>query len=130
MKSKGQTSLEFITMLSFIMLAFAAFYGMFVTNQAAALEDQRALFAEAIADQAAFDLNLALAQGDGFERNTTLPDSIGGFPYNVSVADRTVVVRWDDIRRVSAATAVPTVTGGFEPGDNTVSNQGGVIHVE
>ncbi len=129
MRSKGQTSLEFIAMLSFIMIAFAAFYGIFITEQVAAMEQQRALLAEATADQAAFDIDLALAQGDGFVRNTTLPQTIGGFPYNVSVGDGLVVVTWDEERRASAATIVPNLTGSFQPGSNTVSNEGGEIHV-
>lgn len=116
-------------MLSFVMLAFAAFYGLFVTEQAGAMEEQRALLAEAVADQAAFDLNLALAQGDGFVRNTTLPPTIGGVPYNVSVGDGLVVVRWDEARRVSAATIAPGINGTIAPGQNTVANREGVIHV-
>lgn len=129
MPSKGQTSLEFIAMLSFIMLAFAGFFSMFVANQVQATEEQRAVYGKAVADRIAFEIDLALAEGDGFRRDVSLPESITGIPYTVNVSQGSVLVRWAD-RSAIAAIAAPRVVGNVTAGDNRFANRGGVVHVE
>ncbi|MFB6166851.1 MAG: hypothetical protein ABEJ62_01155 [Candidatus Nanohaloarchaea archaeon] len=127
-RSKGQSSLEFIAMLSFMMLAFSGFYTFFVNQQIAAVQNQRAVYAEAVADKAAFELDLALAQGDGFSRNFTLPESLGGADYNITVRGEIVLLEWGE-RQVLSSTAAPEVQGNLTPGGNRVENRGGVLYV-
>lgn len=125
---KGQTSLEFIAMLSFMMIAFAAFYSVFVDQHVTAMEQRRATHAEAIADRAAFELDMALSQGDGFSRNFTLPNEVVGADYSITVYDGLLVLEWGD-RRVMDSTAAPGINGELEPGLNRVENRGGVLYV-
>lgn len=116
-------------MLSFVMLAFTGFYALFAQQQVQVMEEQRATFAEAVADKVAFELDLALSEGPGFARNFTLPGRIGTVPYAVNVSTRTVVVRWRD-RRAVARTAATSIDGNVTPGDNRVENVGGDLRVD
>lgn len=129
LKSKGQSSLEFVTMMVLLLLVFTTFVSLFSGNQVEAVEEERARIAVAVADQIAFELDLALTEGEGFSRTFDLRESIGGQEYNVTVNGSTVHLAYGDDRSVVSTTATENVTGEVKPGENTVENEGGVISV-
>ncbi|MCJ7478572.1 MAG: hypothetical protein MUP63_00140 [Candidatus Nanohaloarchaeota archaeon QJJ-7] len=128
-RSKGQSSLEFVTMTVLLLLIFTIFVSLFSGNQAEAVKEERARIALAVADQIAFELDLAFTEDQGFSRTFDLRDSIGGQEYNVIVNGSTVHLSYGDNRSVVSTTAADNVTGEVKPGENTVDNEGGVIYV-
>lgn len=116
-------------MLILIMLIFATFYTFFVEQQLAVQDEQEVMMANAIAKKAAFEIKMALAQGDGYTRNFTLPDQVRGENYSVNVTDGITIVRWEN-RSVLASSVAPVVIGNVTAGENRVQNHGGKIHVD
>lgn len=112
-----------------LLLIFTIFVSLFSGNQAEAVKEERARIALAVADQIAFELDLAFTEDQGFSRTFDLRDSIGGQEYNVIVNGSTVHLSYGDNRSVVSTTAADNVTGEVKPGENTVDNEGGVIYV-
>lgn len=127
-RNKGQTSLEFITMLALALIVFASFYAFFVQRQAATLSLERHQLAESVADQIRFELDLALTQGHGFSRTFDLRNTIGGDTYTVTVASGTIILEYGD-RSVVSTTAAYNVSGTVQPGTNTVRNSNGILNI-
>lgn len=127
-RSKGQSGIEFMTMMALSLLLFTAFFGYFVIQQNAAFDTRQQRVAATLADRVGFQLDLALVQGDGFSREFTLPETIRGAPYNVSLLDGTVLVEYEG-SDVLADTAARNVTGNVTNGTNLVRNQGGLLNV-
>lgn len=123
---KGQASLEFMTMTVLLLLVFAGVYDALATQEIQAAESQVQLQAAATADRVAYELDLALAEGDGFYRTVQLPQEIGSTPYNISVANGSVRLAWEG-STVFARTAAVGIIGSIRPGTNTVRNNGSVV---
>lgn len=127
-RSKGQSGIEFMAMMALSLLLFTAFFGYFVTQQNAAFDIRQQRVAANVADRVGFQLDLALVQGDGFQREFTLPETVRGSPYDVSLLNGTVLVTYEG-SDVLAATAARNVTGTVTNGTNLVRNQGGLLNV-
>ncbi|MDY6766187.1 MAG: hypothetical protein SVW77_02360 [Candidatus Nanohaloarchaea archaeon] len=127
--SNGQSSLEFVTMVILVLLVFTAFVSLFSGRQVDTLQQERQRIATNVADSVAFELDLALVEGEGFSRTFELRQSIGGEDYNVSVNGTTILLTYGEDRSVVSSTAADNVTGDIVPGENRVENLGGVINV-
>jgi len=123
---KGQASLEFMATVVLLMLVFAGVYEGVAAQQVRTAETQVQLQAASTADRIGYELDLALAEGDGFYRTIQLPSTIGGADYNVSVANGTVRLDWYR-STVFSTTAVPAVIGEIGPGMNTIRNNGSLV---
>ncbi|MFB6294174.1 MAG: hypothetical protein ABEI97_00280 [Candidatus Nanohaloarchaea archaeon] len=128
-RSRGQSSLEFIVMLILVLLVFTSFVTLFSGKHVDALERERRRIALSVADRAAFELDLALVEGEGYSRTFELRESIGVQDYNITVNGTTVLLEYGDGDSVLSSTAADNVTGSIDPGTNTVANDGGVITV-
>lgn len=126
--SKGQSGIEFMAMMALSLLLFTAFFGFFATQQNAAFDVREHRIAANVADRVGFQLDIALIQGDGFERRFRLPETVRGAPYTVSILNGTVIVEYEG-SDVLAATAARNVTGTVTNGTNLVRNQGGLLNV-
>lgn len=127
-RARGQSSIEFMSMMALTLLLFAGFYGYFVSQQNAAFDTRQQRIAADVASRVGFQLDLALIQGDGFQRRFTLPGTVSGAPYNVSIANGTVLVAYER-SDVIAPTAARNVTGTVMNGTNRVRNEEGVLNV-
>ncbi len=116
-------------MLIFVMIVFTAFYTAFADRQIAVQQHQASLTAEEIANDAVFEIRMALLQGDGYSRNFTLPGELRGNEYSIDIVDGTLVVSWDG-RNLYRDAIVDTVNGDIVPGENRISNQEGELYVE
>lgn len=127
-RSKGQSGVEFMAMMALSLLLFTAFFSFFVTQQNAAFDVRQHRIAANMADRIGFQLDIALIQGDGFERRFRMPETIKGAAYTVSILNGTVIVEYEG-SDVLAPTAARDVTGTVTNGTNLVRNQGGLINV-
>lgn len=124
----GQSSLEFMAMISIALVLFAGFFTFFADRQMTAHAIQQQRLATTTAEKAAFELDLALTQGDGFSRIFDLQETIEGEDYTVTVINETVVLTYKETD-ILAYTAAENVTGDIQPGTNRVRNEEGVLHV-
>lgn len=124
----GQSSLEFVAMMSLALVLFAGFFTFFADRQATAANIQQDNMAVSVAEKVAFELDLALTQGDGFSRVFELRDDISGEPYTLTLRNETVLLEYEDAD-ILATTAARGVEGEVQPGTNKVKNRGGRLYV-
>lgn len=125
---EGQTALEFLAMMVFLMILFTGTYSVLGERQTAAVERQVDLQAAAVADRIGYELDLALTQGEGYSREFELRETIGGSSYNVTVQNGTVALEWAE-SMTFASTAVRGIDGNVTPGRNELYNTGEEIEV-
>lgn len=119
---KAQSSFEFLVLTGFLMLIFAVFATTFTSQHIRTMNREVNLFADRVADRAAFNLDLAWLQEEGFSRSFTLPGTIAGTDYTLNVTNQTVLLTYEETTVLSDTVA--QVSGDVEPGENTVENNG------
>lgn len=124
----GQSGLEFLVTMALALLLFTATYSVFIEKKQLADQNQRQQDAEEIADKTAFNLDLALTEGNGYSRSFELPQDIDGEDYNVTIGEEIVLVEYLETSTL-ATTAVNSIDGTVKPGENTVKNLEGTINV-
>jgi hypothetical protein len=82
---KGQSSLEFLAMVSFSMLILASLYTVMADKQRDAVDFQQRETVNFVAEKVAFELEMALVQREGYSRVFSLPGSIAGDSYTVNI---------------------------------------------
>lgn len=95
---KGQSSIEFLSLVSMSALLLAALYGFISAKQAqlGQVEEQRT--AERIAEKTSFQVEMALIQGEGYSRVFNLQREISSSRYEVKIGDGLTMVEYDDER--------------------------------
>lgn len=91
---KGQSSLEFLAFVSMSMFMLAVLYTVMADKQAETFEKRSQDNARAILDKVSFNLEMALAQGEGYSRVFSLPENIAGNNYNVLIDGGTARISW------------------------------------
>jgi hypothetical protein len=125
----AQVSFEFISFLVvvFILLFLTVYYHSNLYNQIYSTRVFRE--AQAVSDQIASEVNLALKVGDGYSRSFFLPAKIlNTIDYNITLKNYYVIVAWNG-NSVEATILTKNVTGEFLKGKNMIRNSGGVIYV-
>lgn len=98
----GQSSLEFLSMVSMSAILLAGLYGFTTAKQVEISEYTRTENARSVMDRVAFEVEMALVQGEGYSRVFSLPQRVSGERYNVSVGHSKTVVRTGSDRFVSS----------------------------
>jgi len=125
---KGQTSLEFLVMLTMMLLVFTAMVSV-INRRRNSLSDQRvSLQGVSVADRIGYELDMALVQGDGYHHGFDLRKFIGSHEYSINVEEGYIRVNWTD-KNVFSSTAVQNLSGDIEPGYNRIMNDEGQIKV-
>ncbi|MFB6292126.1 MAG: hypothetical protein ABEI58_01895 [Candidatus Nanohaloarchaea archaeon] len=94
MRWKGQSSLEFLAMVSLSALLLAALYGVMASKQSQAFTYQNRQTAEKVAEMVSFQVEMALVQGEGYSRVFSVPERIGGEHYTVQLINGSSYLRW------------------------------------
>jgi hypothetical protein len=125
----AQVSVEFISLISllFIFLLLVAYYNSGLQLQltsAKILKD-----AQAISDQVASEINLALRAGNGYSRIFFIPAKLyGSIDYTISVKDYFVVLSWKG-GSTQSMILTKNITGELIKGRNSIKNINGVTYV-
>jgi hypothetical protein len=123
---KGQSSIEFMSFVSFSLLILVILMSAVTMKQNQVSMRSNTMDAQMAGKNVAFQAEMALAQGEGYERRFILPNRIAGEPYNVRVINSTLVVNWENSNFV-----MPTLYRGRELKFNTnETNTFRVIHNE
>ncbi len=93
---RGQSSLEFLAMVSLSALLLAGLYGVMASKQSQAFTYQNSQTAEKVAEQVSFQVEMALVQGDGYSRVFSVPERIGGEFYTVELINGSSYLKWGD----------------------------------
>lgn len=93
---KGQSSMEFMMMISLSMIILAALTTVMAAKQQDTMNFQSEKNAEFIAEKTSFQVEMALVQGDGYSRVFSLPGTVSGENYTVEVGQGGVTVDWGD----------------------------------
>lgn len=85
--------------------------------------------AQAISDQVASEINLALKAGDGYSRIFFIPYKISDtFDYNMKVDNYLVTVSWSN-RFTQSIISSKNITGSLAKGQNLIKNMDGIVYV-
>ena len=93
---KGQSSMEFLALVSLSMLMLAVLQAVIVDKQSQTFQERAQGDARAVADKVSFNLEMALVQGEGYSRVISLPGNIAGRNYSVQVTSGAVRVDWGE----------------------------------
>lgn len=133
MKLKGQSSIEFMSFVSFSLLILVILMSAVTMKQNQVNMRSNNMDGQMTGQNVAFQVEMALAQGEGYSRTFILPNRIAGEPYSVRVINTTLVVDWKNNNYV-----MPTLYRGREINFNTnetntfkaLHNESGVYIVE
>jgi len=123
---KGQVVLEFTLLVGIAMFTLITFLGvvMYHTQHLNELEDLKNI--EDVANKAQRELNLAAYVSDGYSRSFTLPDTLYGEDYTITIYEDLLVVSVEDN---TISKRISSVVGSIQKGANTITKEGGVINV-
>lgn len=95
---KGQSSIEFLSLVSMSALLLAVLYGFVSAKQTQLIEVNEHRTAERIAEKASFQIEMALIQGEGYSRVFNIDRRIASSTYDVKIGDGVALVEYGDER--------------------------------
>jgi len=118
-KALGQSSIEFMSFISFSLLMLVILLSAVTMKQNQVSMRSNNMDGQMAGQNVAFQVEMALSQGEGYSRQFTLPNRIAGEPYNVRVINSTLVVDWENNNHI-----MPTLYRGREInfGTNNTNN--------
>jgi len=126
----AQASTEFLAFVSLLLvLVFLVVYKNY--QSAAQLEEYKSYQeAQSLANDIAFEINLALKAGDGYSRKFYVSKEVYGISnFTVEVKDYEVKLKWSK-GEVTASILTRNIIGTIKTGENVVKNVKGEIYVE
>lgn len=97
--SKGQSSIEFLAYVSLSMLMLAVFYGVVAQKQALTINSKVDQEAKRVGEKFAFEVEMALVQGEGYSRIFSVPTQISGYNYTITLQEGFAIVEWNNRTR-------------------------------
>lgn len=91
---KGQTSIEFFLLFGMAMAVMTVLFAAIQTKESDVMSLQNQKTAAQIGEKVGKHVEKALEEGKGYSRKFRVPDRIAGSKYNLTVTNKTVVVRW------------------------------------
>lgn len=132
-KRVAQASMEFLSLTVTALAVFIVFYSQVSHINKITYENRINLLAREISEKAAYEINIAAAQGDGYYKEFVLQNKIGSYNYNITIAKNKIFVEWElgpSIRTSQSSNIVlGNISGTLSPGWNFVENKKGIITV-
>ena len=127
-RKKGQSSVEFMILVGFLLFAFVTFMAVISGNMSDKIRERQnqRLYDVAIAVRS--EIDLAHGSMDGYSRSFNLPLDAGGKDYEVILDGGLVSVRTVDGSHALALTT-KNVTGTVVVGVNNITRENGVIEI-
>lgn len=129
---KGQTAVEMIIYIGFMMLILTVAMVSIVDREIILRQERIGMDSKAVAETVASEINIALSVGNGYSHSFYLPDTLfGEVNYTIYIESNAqrVVIDWED-RSTFLPILTASVTGDPKKGYNKIINQGGVITIE
>jgi len=128
MKSKSQSSIEFIILIGAILFFFSALLLVFNENIGEKSKANREKEFHEIALVVQNELNLAAETSDGYQRTFYLPERILNVDYTINLTENSIYIRTID-GKYAASFPAPNVTGQIIKGPNIIIKSKGVIYL-
>ena len=126
MKKRAQTAVEFIILISFVLLVFTMFFLLIQSN----LSDNKKYMSTREVKELALtvqeEINLASDSVDGYYREFKIPLVAGNEDYDINLTEGFVYIRTKSGRN-SIALPVRVVEGNILKGDNFIKKQNGGV---
>lgn len=127
---KSQVSVEFIVLVSMLILIFIAFLLSSSSIKFRLIGIKSEIEAKELCDDIASEINHAVRAGNGYERRFYVKDSFYGVSnFNISIEGNSVFMDWDE-KSVSSSIITNNVVGNVSKGWNKINNTNGVIYVD
>lgn len=124
---KSQSALEFVILTSFMLLAILGFFAITSSKVLESREESDRKVAEDIAKLAYREIEIAKSVNDGYVRVFSMPETINGVDYTISIIDnREIVVNYLNQEYIEFMPS--NVTGSISKGTNVLTkNEGSII---
>lgn len=134
---KAQSSIEFLILSGSLLLFMMVIFYVNSTSQLRLFEFKNALEAKRTADRVENEVNIAIEQGNGYERSFLIPEKLGSsIPYKIMIRnDGSIEVIWKNHSYVRK-TLTKKITNGFSSdfeiskGWNEIFNNNGIIEIK
>ncbi|HKZ45501.1 MAG TPA: hypothetical protein VJ343_02240 [archaeon] len=126
---KAQVSVEFMVLILILLLIFI----LYVQNGFSLQKDNISIGidqeAKRLSDKIAFEINMAVKSGTGYQRRFLVGESFAGISnFDISVNDYVVSISWNQ-RYVGSQITTRSINGTVDKGWNLIENKDGVIYV-
>ena len=128
MINRGQSAIEFMILVGAVLAFFIGFLFAVNVNSADRRFEQQDVIIREVALTAQNEIALASASLDGYLRTFTLPFTIGGLDYEISVVENSVYVHTLNDKH-AIALAIAPVSGDLQIGANTIRKEDGVVYL-
>jgi len=125
---KGQTAIEFLVLMGFLLFFFAGFFLIIQGNLGEKIQENQNLLVQDVAAAIQTEINLAWQSSEGYLRVFKISEKIGNLDYEASITEGDVYVRTTN-GKYATAVSVPPVVGDLVKGENTIRKQGGLVYL-
>ncbi len=126
--TKAQVSIEFLALVSFMVLTFVIYTPFFWQQQLDIEVEKEYLIGEKIALSVKKEIDIAVMFGSGYKRNFTLPEQISDSDYVIAIENKILKIRWKN-RATEENLIAHNISGNPKSGFNTLSNLNDVIYI-
>ena len=128
-RTKAQISMEFMSLVSLMVLIFIAYAPFFWQQQIDIQIESEKMVAKRVLSSLKKEVDTAVMFGDGYKRNFTLPSNIAGSNYVILVDEdkKMIELRWKE-KSTEEFLIAHEISGSPNPGQlNKIENRDDVI---
>ena len=122
-KKKGQSAIEFVILIGFVLLFFSIFFLATQENMSDKIREKQNIAIKEVALTVQDEINLAFKSSDGYSRKFKLPEKIGNQDYDINIIEDMVYIKTEN-NKYAMALPIPKITGNIVKGDNEIKKNG------
>ena len=126
MFKKSQSSIEFIILVSVMLLFFTIFFTFIYENISDKIQENQNEELKNIAINIQKEINFAFESQDGYFREFSVPDSIGQEDYTLEVIENKIYIKSE---KNAIALPIKSITGQIQKGNNIIKKQNSIIYL-
>lgn len=132
---KSQSSMEFVILVSFMMLVFALFFIVIQQRAAIANEEKNDAAADNVKNLALNEIKLAESVSDNYYREFSLPNNLNGLDYNISImqgvgGSSEIVIKYANKEKVYYLEGFINSASTLGSGLNSITKSGNVVLIK
>jgi len=126
---KGQTAVELIILMGFIIFFFIIFVGIIQGQTHDKIQEKKNIIIKDIVKNVQEEINLAHQSTDGYRRKFTIPEKIINDDYEINVFDGIVYANTTN-QKQAIALNIKNVTGTISDKTIIITKQNGIVYIE
>lgn len=126
--TKGQVSIEFMMIFTLLIAALAIVAVISYQKTVEVLNARESVDANEVLTMVANKINNVFMEGDGFETKVSLPYTIFGSDYTITISPNMVYLNLGENTH-SKSIITGNVQGNFTSGENLLRNNNGVVEI-